>query len=125
MKTDQRSREGEAKVEISRSPMKRCELVAVSGEVDSASAPELEEALQGLIAEGIKNLVVNLSQVSFMSSAGLKALISAQMKVRRMIPAGEVVLSETPPFLRETLELVGFHHVFTFYDDDVLAVGSF
>lgn len=119
------SREGRTKVEISKNSMKRCELVTVSGEVDSASAPAMEEALQGLIAEGTKNLVVNLSQVSFMSSAGLKALISAQMKVRKMIPSGEVVLSETPPFLRETLELVGFHHVFKFYKDDVEAVGSF
>jgi anti-sigma B factor antagonist len=125
MRTDQRSRQEEKKVEISKTEMKRCELVAVTGEVDSASAPELEEALQGLVAAGKKNLVVNLTNVSFMSSAGLKALIGAQMKVRRMIPAGDVVLSEVPPYLKETLELVGFHHVFKFYDDDVEAVGSF
>ena len=111
-------------MEISRNTMKRCELVAVSGEVDSATAPELDETLQSLIAAGKKCLVLNLKDVSFMSSAGLKALISAQMKVRRMIPAGEVVLSEVPGHLKETLELVGFHHVFKFYDDDVEAVGS-
>jgi len=93
--------------------------------VDSATAPDLEETLQDLIASGRKNLVINLKDVSFMSSAGLKALIGAQMKARRMIPAGDVVLSEVPPYLGETLELVGFHHVFKFYDDDVEAVGSF
>jgi anti-sigma B factor antagonist len=107
------------------STMKRCELLAVSGDVDSSTAPQLEEALQEIVASGKKNLVLNLKDVSFMSSAGLKALIGAQMKVRRMIPAGDVVLSEVPPYLKETLELVGFHHVFTFYDDDVGAVGSF
>ncbi len=112
-------------MEISTSSMKRCELVAVSGEVDSATAPKLDEALQGLVASGKKHLVVNLKDVSFMSSAGLKALIGAQMKVRRMIPAGDVVLSEVPTQLKETLELVGFHHVFRFYDDNVEAVGSF
>ena len=112
-------------MEITTNTMKRCEWVAVSGEVDSATAPELEETLQSLIASGKKNLVLNLKDVSFMSSAGLKALIGAQMKVRRMIPAGDVVLSEVPDHLKETLELVGFHHVFKFYDDDVEAVGSF
>lgn len=112
-------------MEISKSTMKRCELVAVSGEVDSATAPELEETLQDLVASGKKHLVINLKDVSFMSSAGLKALIGAQMKVRRMIPAGDVVLSEVPPYLRDTLELVGFHHVFRFYESDVEAVGSF
>lgn len=112
-------------MEITKESMKRCELLAVSGEVDTATAPELEHTLQNLIAAGKKNLVLNLKNVSFMSSAGLKALIGAQMKVRRMIPAGDMVLSEVPPHLRDTFELVGFHHLFTFHDSDVEAVGSF
>ena len=112
-------------MEISTNAMKRCELVTVSGDVDSATAPELEEVLQKLIASGQKNLVINLKHVSFMSSAGLKALIGAQMRARRAIPSGDVVLAEVPTYLQETLELVGFHHVFKFYDDDVKAVGSF
>lgn len=112
-------------MKISMNSMKRCEVVTVSGEVDSATAPDLEETLQGLIASGKKNLVINLSGVSFMSSAGLKALIGAQMKTRRLIAPGDVVLSEVPPYLQETLELVGFHHVFKFCDNDVEAVGSF
>lgn len=112
-------------MEISTNSMKRCELVTVSGEVDSATAPDLEETLQSLIASGKKNLVINLKDVTFMSSAGLKALIGAQMRARRAIPAGDVVLAEVPPYLQETLELVGFHHVFKFYDDNVGAVGSF
>jgi anti-anti-sigma factor len=112
-------------VEISTNAMKRCELITVSGEVDSSTAPELEETLQNLIASGQKNLVINVKDVSFMSSAGLKALIGAQMRARRAIPSGDVVLAEVPPYLQETLELVGFHHIFTFYDDNVEAVGSF
>ena len=112
-------------MEISKTAMKRCELVTVSGEVDSATAPELEETLRDLVTSGKKNLVINLKGVPFMSSAGLKALIAAQMKARRMIPGGDVVLSEVPPYLKDTLELVGFHHVFRFFDDDVAAVGSF
>lgn len=112
-------------MEISVNPMKRCELVTVSGEVDSATAPDLEETLKNLVASGKKNLVVNLKDVSFMSSAGLKALIGAQMKARKAIPSGNVVLAEVPPHLDETLQLVGFHHVFKFYDSNVEAVGSF
>jgi anti-anti-sigma regulatory factor len=47
------------------------------------------------------------------------------MKVRRMIPAGDVVISEIQPRLKETFELIGFTHLFKFYDEDVEAVGSF
>jgi anti-anti-sigma factor len=112
-------------MEIKIETMKRTVMVSVSGEVNSATAPDLDQSLRDLIAAGNKNLVINLRGVSFMSSAGLQALIGAQMKVRRMVPGGNVVLSEVPPRLKDTLELVGFHHIFTLYDTDLEAVGSF
>jgi anti-anti-sigma factor len=105
--------------------MKRCELVAVSGRIDSATAPELEKVLLDLIEKGKKNMVVNLSEADYISSAGMKALLWALMKVRRMIPAGDVVISEIQPKLKETFELIGFTHLFKFFDEDVEAVGSF
>ena len=112
-------------MEIKTETMRRTVLVTVSGEVNSATAPELDQLLRDQIAAGHKNLVINLRDVSFMSSAGLQALIGAQMKVRRMVPGGNVVLSEVPQRLKETFELVGFHHVFTLYDSNLDAVGSF
>jgi anti-sigma B factor antagonist len=105
--------------------MKRCELVTVSGQIDSASAPELEQALVGLIDGGKKHLVVNLRDVDFVTSAGLSALLAARIKLRRKTPPGDVVISEVSDLLMETFELVGFHHVFTFYDADAEAVGNF
>jgi len=112
-------------MEIKAETMKRCELVTVSGRVDSSTAPELEKVLLGLIQSGQKNIVVNLAGTDFISSAGLKALLSALMKVRKMIPAGDVVLAETPPGLKDSFDLVGFDRLFTFYEDNTRAVGSF
>jgi anti-sigma B factor antagonist len=112
-------------MEIKAETMKRCELLSVSGRVDSSTAPELEKVLLGLIQSGQKNIVVNLKDTDFISSAGLKALLSALMKVRKMIPAGDVVISEIKPELRESFDLVGFDRLFTFYDDNMRAVGSF
>jgi len=105
--------------------MKRCELVAVSGRIDSSTAPELEKVLMDLVEQGKKNIVVNLRNTDYISSAGMKALLWALMKVRRMIPAGDVVISEIQPKLKETFELIGFTHLFKFYGEDVEAVGSF
>jgi len=93
--------------------------------VDSASAPDLEEQLLGLIEGGKKNLVLSLRDVTFMSSPGLKALLAAQIRTRKKVPPGEVVLSEIPPKLKEVLELVGLHHLFRFFEQDVDAVGSY
>ncbi len=112
-------------MEIVVEPMKRCDLVRISGMVDSASAPDLEEKLLDLIEGGQKNLVLNLREVTFMSSPGLKALLASQIRTRKKLPPGEVVLSEVPPKLREVLDLVGLHHLFRFYEQDLDAVGSF
>jgi anti-anti-sigma factor len=112
-------------VEISTEALKRCELVTVSGRVDSSTAPELEKVLLGLIKSGQKNIVVNLKDTDFISSAGLKALLSALMKVRKMVPAGDVVIAEIKPELRDSFNLVGFDRLFKFHDDNLRAVGSF
>jgi anti-anti-sigma factor len=112
-------------MEIQTEALKRCELVTVSGRIDSSTAPDLEQALLGLIQTGQKNIVVNLHGTEFISSAGLKALLSALMKVRKTIPSGDVVISEISPELRESFDLVGFDRLFRFYNEDVQAVGSF
>jgi anti-anti-sigma factor len=112
-------------MEIKTEAMKRCELVTVSGRIDSSTAPELEKVLLGLIQAGQKNITVNLGETDYISSAGLKALLSALMKVRKMFPAGDVVISEIKPELKESFDLVGFDRLFKFYDEDVHAVGSF
>jgi anti-sigma B factor antagonist len=112
-------------MEIKVESMKRCELVTLSGQIDSATAPELEETLLNLVDSGHKNLVLNLHDVTFISSPGLKAFLAAQVKARRKVPAGEVVIAEITPKMREILELVGLHHLFRFYDTEVEAVGSF
>jgi anti-anti-sigma factor len=112
-------------MEIAVETMKRCELVTISGQLDSTHAPELEEILLDLVETGKRNLVLNLRGVTFISSPGLKVLLTAQIKTRRRVPRGEVVLSEVPPGLKDTLELVGLHYLFKFYEQDLEAVGSF
>jgi anti-sigma B factor antagonist len=112
-------------MEIKTEVMNRCVLVSVSGRVDSYSAPEFEAALLDLIQSGNKNLAINLKGVDLISSAGLRALVTAEIKSRRAVPSGQVVLSELPPLIQESLELVGFHHLFQIFDDNVAAVGSF
>lgn len=111
-------------MEIKTQKMKRCELVTVAGRVDSATAPELEQRLLGLIQAGQKNIVVNLRDTEYISSAGLKAMLSALMKVRKALPPGNVVISEIRPELRESFNLVGLDRLFTFYNQDVEAVGD-
>jgi anti-sigma B factor antagonist len=112
-------------MEIKVESMKRCELVTISGEIDSDVAPKLEQELLELIESGKTHLVLNLREVTFISSPGLKALLAAQIRTRRKLPSGEVKISEIQPKLKEILDLVGLHHLFSFYDSDLEAVGSY
>jgi anti-sigma B factor antagonist len=57
-------------------------IVAVEGEVDIATAGELDAALSAEIAGGRHDLVVDLSQVSFLDSTGLGVLIKALKRTR-------------------------------------------
>ncbi len=112
-------------MEIRIEVLKRCVVMTVSGRIDSASAPEFEAKLLDLIGEGQRNLVVSMKEVTLISSSGLRALVTAQIKLRRAVPRGDVVLSELPPLVRESMELVGFQHMFQIFDSDLDAVGSF
>ena len=101
------------------------QIIAFEGNLDTNTSPEAESVINELIDAGKQKILVNFEQLSFISSAGLKALLSALMKVRKMIPPGDVVISEIKPELRESFDLVGFDRLFKFYDDNLHAVGSF
>lgn len=52
-------------------------VLAVAGEVDLLTAPQLEEALTRVLNERPRSLVVDLSKVEFLGSAGLSVLVAA------------------------------------------------
>jgi anti-sigma B factor antagonist len=111
-------------MEITITQFKHCDLVKVSGRIDSATAPKFAEALDSIINQGRYKIVLDLEDVEFMSSAGLRVLISAQKACRRY-NRGEVALALVPQRLYEAMDLAGFVPLFTFYDDITSAVGSF
>ncbi len=103
---------------------KHCDLIKVSGRVDNASAPRLGDAFNAIIEAGRFNIVLDMSEVEYISSAGLRVLIDAQKTCKRW-NRGEVVLAGVPRPVYEVLELVGFAPLFRFSEDITTAVGSF
>ncbi len=63
--------------------MKRATLVTVAGRVDSSNAAELDNTLKEIMDDGTYNIILNLSDVSYMSSAGLRALVSALRECKK------------------------------------------
>ena len=111
-------------MDITTTSYKHCTLVTASGRVDSLTAPKLGEEMDGLISDGQYKIVFDLSGVEYMSSAGLRVLISTQKTCKRY-SRGELVLACVPQRIYEALELAGFIPLFKFFDDITAAVGSF
>ena len=111
-------------MEITASPIDHCDLVVVKGRIDSYTAPVLSERLSDITAQNRFKIILDLSDVVFVSSAGLRVLIDIQ-KTCKKLNQGEVFLVNIPPRVYETLELAGFAPLFKFYNDVSSAVDAF
>ncbi len=98
-------------------------LVEVSGRVDSMNAGQMGTALAEQIDDGHIRLVLDLAQVDFMSSAGLRELVNTLKKVKRA--AGDMRLSQPSARVREVLEMAGLDTIFLIFDTQPEAVASF
>ena len=103
---------------------KRSTVLYTSGRVDSYTAPELEEALNQLVEKGQYNIIFDMRDVTFVSSAGWWALIRVQKEVKKM-NRGEVVLVKLDERIKESMDLVGIGNYFKIYNEVIDAVGSF
>ena len=111
-------------MEITVQEFKHCEMIKIKGRVDSSTAPQMAQALESANGNGKYKLVVDMSELEYMSSAGFRAMLAAQRTCKRY-NRGEVVLSGVPSRIQEALELAGFTELFKTYKDEVTAVGSF
>ncbi len=102
----------------------RSTVLYTSGRIDSYTAPEVEEALNQLIEKGQYNIIFDMRDVNFVSSAGWWALIRIQKEVKKM-NRGELVLVKLDERIRDSMDLVGIAPYFKTFDELIEAVGSF
>ena len=103
---------------------KHCDLIKVSGRIDRYTAPQFIEAFKSITDTPRFKIVCDMSEVNYMSSAGMRVLITNQKKCKRY-NRGEVVLVNVSPFIFEAMELAGFSALFKFFNDSLVAVGYF
>ena len=112
-------------MQVSVKPLKQVDIVKVIGRIDSATAPDFETSLKGLVERGRKKIVIDLAGCDYISSAGLRAMLATLKLSKHGVSSGNVVLTGANDRIRDTLELVGFHTLFSQFDDLVDAVDSF
>jgi anti-sigma B factor antagonist len=88
----------------------RAHVVAVSGELDLQAAPELRDLLMRLIELGLDELVVDLSETTFIDSTTIGVLTGRQRQLRAV--DGELRIVCSNPDILRTFEISGMARVF-------------
>jgi anti-sigma B factor antagonist len=98
-------------------------VIAVRGELDLATAPLLRDAFEGADREAGAFAVVDLAEVSFIDSSGLRVLAQCQRMLTESDERNALRLVVATDVVRRVLEVTGMHSFFSVYDalDDALS----
>ena len=86
-------------------------IVAVRGEIDLFTAPELKSALSEAIESGHMRIVVDLTDTTFLDSTALGVLIGAVKRLRSQ--DGMLTIVNVDPNIAKTFEITGLDQIFT------------
>ena len=83
--------------------------IKLVGRLDTTTAPALDKTINEDIA-GTKNLILDVKELEYISSAGLRVLLGAQKKVQK---TGRMLLTNVCEDVMEVLEMTGFADILT------------
>lgn len=83
--------------------------VSVEGRLDTTTAPELDKVLKESLS-GIEVLIIDMVNLEYISSAGLRVLLSAQKIMNKQ---GEMIVRNVCDTISEIFEVTGFSDILT------------
>jgi anti-sigma B factor antagonist len=110
-------------MEIDIKSINKIKIASIAGELNSATAPEAENRLTSLIMGGNKKLIVDLNNLNYISSAGLRVLLAANKLIKKQ--NGELRISSINNVVKEVFEISGFNFVFKIYANEAEALEEF
>lgn len=98
-------------------------MLRLAGELDAHTFDELDGFLQDYFAEEQYKIVLDMSKVRYISSAGIGTLVSATMQCSSN--GGNLILMKVSDHCREVLVVLGLHEILQFADDLQPALARF
>lgn len=83
--------------------------IALSGRLDTTTAPDFEKELK-VCLDGIEDLTMDFSDLDYISSAGLRVLLTAQKQMNKQ---GSLVITNVNETIAEVFEVTGFDDILT------------
>ena len=109
-------------MEISKRKEKDVSIVAVSGRIDAITAPDFEKSLDELITAGDRVILIDLTALGYISSAGLRSILSSAKKLKAL--SGEILFTGLQGPVEEVFQISGFKSIFKIYPSEAEALGS-
>jgi anti-anti-sigma factor len=106
-------------MEISKTRERNAVVMTVKGRMDAVSSPEFEKEMEELIGQGEKTFIVDLSNLDYISSAGLRSILITAKKLKTR--EGKLLLSSLKEVVKEVFEISGFSSIIPIYDSVELA----
>ena len=88
-------------------------VLALSGKLDATTAKTFEDKILGVINSGTQRLVVDLSQLEYVSSSGLRVFLLAAKRLQAT--DGKIVLCALKDQIRQVFDLAGFSSFLSTY----------
>lgn len=98
-------------------------IVELSGRLDAAGTPAAIARIKMVVGEVARYLLLDMAQVTFLSSSGLRALLLVRKDLHAR--GGELRLCALPPQVRDVFEITGFTQVFEIYPTRAEALAAF
>jgi anti-sigma B factor antagonist len=98
-------------------------VVAIEGKLNTGASPELEKYLLGLIDEGATKILLNLEELDFIASTGLRVILSTGKKLGKV--NGKLAICNPNLVVMDVLKMSGFSQMFEVFEDEAEALSSF
>ena len=91
-------------------------VASVKGRINAVTAPDFENQVLESIGDNEKTLIINFSELEYISSAGLRVILATAKKLKAK--QGDILLAELKGAVKDVFELSGFHSIFNIFDTE-------
>ncbi|MFZ2198098.1 MAG: STAS domain-containing protein [Thermodesulfovibrionales bacterium] len=107
-------------MEIDTSKENNVRIVRLKGRMDAVTAPEFDRQFNSWLSEGENAFVINFSGLDYISSAGLRSILSASKQIKAN--GGRSLFTGLTGPVKEVFELSGFYAIFEMCDSEEVAM---
>jgi anti-anti-sigma factor len=98
-------------------------VMAFAGRIDAGTSSHLEQAVRAAMSEGATEIIIDLHDVTFLSSSGLRTLLLIARDLRKA--GGDLMLCALQPQVAEVFHITGFDQIFELHHTREEAAASF